>query len=191
MAKLKVVPKSELTTTEISSFESKIEAALLRMALEKDFAEGVGELVVRDCLPVADLAFATNAWVNQAALAANAWTQDFNTPLSAAQDNRVLAFYKVINRTLLPNIIATRFNLGAVAVLGVLQLEELYAEEEPVGFFGPIFYTEGETVRVEHYADAIVAAGGEQIGFPCMICEPYGEQISQDPKTRVKAAKYM
>jgi len=190
MSKLKVVPKSEFTLAEIYSLEAKIEAALVRMALNKKFAESTEELVVRDCLPDPDLAFATNAWINQSALAANAWTQDFSTPLSGVQNNRVIAFYKVINRTLLPNIIASRFSLGTVAVLGVLQLEELYVEEEPVGFFGPIFYTEGDTVRVEHYADAIVAIGGEQLGFPAMVCEPFGEQISRDPKTRIKAAKY-
>lgn len=192
MPKLKVVPKSELSIAEIKNFESKIEAALLRMALEKDLASSIDELVVRDLLPVPDLAFAaSNAWTNQVAQVANAWTQDVNVRLSAAQANRCIAFYKVINRTLNPAIVATRFSLGTTGVLAVLQLEELWAEQESVGFFGPIFYTAGELIRWEHYADAAILVNAEQIGFPAMVVEPYGEQISQDPKKRVEAAKWV
>jgi len=192
MPKLKVVPKSELSVGEISSFEAKIQAALIKMALEKDLAADASELVVRDLLPVPDLGWGSNAWSNQVATVANAWqaAPDVNVRLAGAQQNRVIAFYKVINRTLNPAIVASRFNLGATGVLGIMQLEELWAEQESVGFFGPIFYTDGETVRYDFFADAVVAINAEQIGFPAMVCEPYGEQIAMDAKTRVGAAQW-
>lgn len=192
MPKMKVVPKSEMTSGDILAFEEKIRQSLIKMALEKDLAETEAGLVVRDCLPLPDLAFANNQWTNQVAHpAANAWLQDFNVRLAGAQQNRCIAFYKIINRTVNPDIIATRFNLGTTGVLGVLQLEELYVEQEQVGFFGPIFYTDGETVRLEHYTSAAILINAEQIGFPAMICEPYGEQISQDAKKRVAAARWV
>ena len=192
MPKLKVVPKSEMTQAEIFSLEQKIQNSLINMALEKELASSPDELVVRDLLPVPDLGWASNAWVNQVATVANAWqaTPDVNVRLAGAQQNRVMAFYKIINRTLNPAIVAARFSLGATGVLGIMQLEELYVEQEQVGFFGPIFYTDGETVRYDFFADAIVAIGGEQIGFPAMVCEPYGEQIAMDAKKRVLAAKW-
>lgn len=192
MRKLKVVPKSELTEAEIFAFESKIQAALVRMALEKELSSSADELVVRDLLPIPDLGWASNAWVNQVATVAGGWqaAPDVNVRLAGAQQNRCVAFYKVINRTENPAIIASRFSLGATGVLGVLQLEEVWVEQEQVGFFGPIFYTDGETIRLDYFADAVVAIGGEQIGFPAMVCEPYGEQIAMDAKRRVKAAKW-
>ncbi len=199
MPKMKVVPKSEMTPSNILTFEEKIRTALVKMALEKGLAESEADLVVRDCLPVVDLGGAagfalsgTNAWTNQVAHpAAGAWVQDVSSKLAGAFQNRCIAFYKVINRTANPNIIATRFDLGTVGVLAVLQLEELYVEQEQVGFFGPIFYTDGEIVRWEHYVDAAVLVNAEQIGFPAMVCEPYGEQISTDAKKRVSAARWV
>ena len=190
---MKVIPKSEMTEAEILSLENRIQAALVRMAIEKDFAEAEADLVVRDCMPATDLNMATENWVNQVATVANAWqaAPDINIRLAGAQQNRVVAFYKVFNRTANPNITMARFGLGVTSVLAVLQLEELYVEQEQVGFFGPIFYTDGETVRVDYYADAVVAIGGEQIGLPAMVCEPYGEQIGQDAKKRVTAAKWV
>lgn len=194
--KLKVVPKSELTIAEISSFESKIEAALLKMALAKKLATSTDGLIVRDCLPEFDLDFTTShaaapmAWVNQVAQAAAAWTDDIDVTLTGVQEDRVFAFYKVFNRTLNPAILATRFNLGVSAVLGALHFEELWAEEVSVGYFGPIFYTAGERIRIEHYADAVVAQYAEQIGFPAMVCEALGREISQNPKTRIEAAQW-
>jgi len=193
MGKMKVIPKSEMTEAEIFSLEQKIQAALLRMALEKELASSEQELVVRDCIPNVDLAMATNNWVNQVATVANAWqaAPDINVRLAGAQQNRVVAFYKIFNRTVNPNITMARFQLAQTGVLAVLQLEELYVEQEQVGFFGPIFFTDGETVRIDYYADAVVAIGGEQIGLPAMVCEPYGEQIAQDAKGRVLAAKWV
>jgi len=191
---LKVVPKSEMTTAEIRNFEDRIKAALLKMALEKKLAESPEGLIVRDCLPSGDLDFVTShlaapmAWVNQVAQAAAAWTDDIDVTITGTQENRVFAFYKVFNRTADPHIVATRFNLGVTGVLGVLHLEELWVEEEQVGYFGPIFYTSGERIRIEHYADQVVAQYAEQIGFPAMVCEALGREISQNPKTRVKAA---
>jgi len=192
MGKLKVIPKSELTQAEISTFEEKIYNALIGMALEKELASTPEELVVRDLLPVPDLGWASNAWTNQVATVAGAWqaAPDVNVRLAGLQQNRCMAFYKVINNSLLPHIVATRFSLGTTGVLGILQLEELWAEQEQVGFFGPIFYTDGETVRYDYFADAVVGIGGEQIGFPAMVVEPYGEQIAQDAKKRVLAAKW-
>lgn len=187
--KLKLIPKSEMTQADIFELERKIADSLVRMALDKKLAETENELIVRDCLPLPDLAFATNAWVNQVAHGV-AWLQDFSTRLAGAQQGRVIAFYKMINRTLAPAIIASRFSLGTVGVLGVLQHEEVYVEDEVVGFFGPIFYTDGETIRVEHYANAVVGIGAEQIGFPAMVCEPLGNEIAQDPKKRVAAARW-
>jgi len=193
MPKMKVIPKSEMTEAEIFTLEQKIERGLINMALEKDLAESEADLVVRDLIPNIDLAMATNNWVNQVATVANAWqaAPDINARLAGAQQNRCIAFYKIINRTLAPNITMARFGLGTTGVLGVLQLEELYAEQENVGFFGPIFYNDGETVRIDYYADAVVAIGGEQIGLPAMVCEPYGEQIAMDAKKRVTAAKWL
>lgn len=194
---LKVVPKSELTVAEISSFEAKIKAALLRMALQKELASDVEGLIVRDCLPEFDLDFTTShavapmAWVNQVAQAAATYTDDIDVTLTGVQGNRVFAFYKVFNRTLNPGIVASRFNLGTTGVLGVLQLEELWVEEVQVGYFGPIFYTAGERIRIEHYADAVVAQYGEQIGFPAMVCEAIGREISQNPKVRIAAAAWV
>lgn len=194
--KLKVVPKSELTIGEISTFESKIEAALVRMALVKKLASEAEGLIVRDCLPSGDLDFVTShaaapmAWVNQVAQAAAAWTDDIDVTITGAQEDRIFAFYKVFNRTADPHIVATRFSLGETGVLGALHLEELWAEEVQVGYFGPIFYTNGERIRIEHYADAVVAINGEQIGFPAMVCEAVGREISQNPKTRIEAAKW-
>ena len=192
MGKLKVIPKSEMTQAEIFSLEAKVQDSLIKMALEKELASSADELVVRDLLPVPDLGWASNAWRNQVATVANAWqaAPDVNVRLAGAQQNRCIAFYKVINRTLNPAIVATRFSLGATGVLGIMQLEELYVEQEQVGFFGPIFYTDGETVRYDFFADAVVAINGEQIGFPAMVVEPYGEQIAMDAKKRVLAAQW-
>ncbi len=195
--KLKVVPKSDLTTAEISSFERKIHDALVNMALAKKLADSPEGLIVRDCLPSGDLDFVTShaaapmAWVNQVAQAAAAWTDDIDVTITGVQENRVFAFYKVMNRSANPGIVASRFNLGEQAVLGVLQLEELWVEEVQVGYFGPIFYTTGERIRIEHYADAVVAQYAEQIGFPAMVCESLGREISQNPKTRIAAAKWV
>jgi len=195
MGKMKVIPKSEMTQAEIFSLEQKIQESLYKMALQADLASDRSELVIRDCLPFTDLAGAlTNEnWVNQIVCVANGWqaAPDFNVRLAGIQANRVMAFYKVFNNTLNPTINATRFSLAQTGVLAVLQLEELWAEQESVGFFGPIFYNDNETIRIEHYANAATAAGAELIGFPAMVCEPYGEVVAQDSKRRVLAAKWL
>lgn len=194
MGKMKVIPKSEMTQAEIYSLEQRIQESLIKMALQADLASDRSELVIRDILPFTDLAGAlgNEHWTNQIICVANGWqaAPDFNIRLAGIQANRVMAFYKVFNRSVNPTISLARFQLAQTGVLAVLQLEELWAEQEQVGFFGPIFYNDNETVRIDYYANAATAAGGEQIGLPAMVCEPYGEVISQDAKKRVLAAKW-
>jgi len=170
---------------------ANVARALVKIALDKKLATSEDQLIVRDIQPTVDLAFATNNWVNQGLLAPNAWTQDFLTALAGAQQKRCIAFYKVVNLTAIPQINLSRFSLGATSVLGTIDLEALYAEQQTTGFFGPVFWADGENVRVEHYPLAGVAIGAERIAFPGLVVEPLGQNISVDAKSRLAEAKYL
>lgn len=191
MPKFYVVPSSELKTDEINAMRTNVARALVNLALDKKIAASEDQLIVRDIQPNTDLAFATNNWVNQALLAPNAWTQDFLTALAGAQQKRCIAFYKVVNLTAIPQINLSRFSLGTTSVLGTIDLEALYAEQQTTGFFGPVFWADGENVRVEHYPLAGIAAGAERIAFPGLVVEALGQNISVDAKSRLAEAKYL
>jgi len=170
---MKLIPIKQLTLEDLARIKASIKEKLIREVSAR-LAIPREQVVVRDLLPKTDMGLTTEVWITPT-LAANAWTKYFDKELP---NRRFVAFYGVANNAADPIATGVYLKLGPTGATAraVWEIEELYADEIPVGVTDEIIlYRGGEHIFVEVYAKA---AGTEPLVLLGMVGEPYGELVS-------------
>lgn len=142
-------------------------------------AKGYKVVVVYELLPHTHLGIGQEYWKNSQALTADTWTKEIDHELD---EDEFVVFIGGFNLTDDPKVTGFRFKVGANGGGGtrdIALLDKLYAEDRIIWFYKePIFYDGKETVYIEYYQKAAVAAGAETIGHIALIAKKYGEDMS-------------
>ena len=185
------IPTNELSLGDIKGFKTKCLNAGIERAKIKGIAANDEELVWREMLPAFDLGalfaaangWALNYYVTPAAVGAGAWASIFG--LAAAGDpllpvGRVAVFYKVYDAAAAPVATGVRFLLAAATTKASFFIQCIIDNKlEPEAWFSePVTYDPQDTVNIDFYGRAATAAGGEELGFGCLIIERVGAVVS-------------
>lgn len=183
-----IVPTNELTLTDIKGFRaSAVEAGITR-ALALGLARTRDELIVRMAFPFTDF---PNGWTieqyRNPLIAAVGWGSVFDAGAvpafaPALANSKVAVFFKFADYSVAPVISGIRFRVGgtgATTKAFFFQQLETGAKLEPdVYFTEPVVYDPQDTVYLEAYYDAPVAALGEAFAYGCFIVERAGANVS-------------
>jgi hypothetical protein len=120
--------------------------------------------VVRDILPKTDLDLANEEWKISYG---SAYTWETKVNLTLPEDKFVVLFGVAFRKGATPKTLAIKFYKD-VNPIGVIQVENLYAYDEPVGFFGPLVWSEAEGLRIEFYGNA---AGDDYVVLRGFVAE--------------------
>jgi hypothetical protein len=142
-----VVPFKELELSTII----KARDASVQMLKEAIRARGKNPdaYVVRDILPKTDLGLTNEEW-KISYTTAYAWETKINITLP---EDKFIVFYGVHLNSAVPKTLAIKFYKD-VNPIEVIQLENLFTFDEPIGFYGPFVWGEAETLRVDFYGNA-------------------------------------
>lgn len=176
-----VVPKGELTMTDMRNFrEAAIAAAISRAAIK--LGVGQDELVVRQFYCLLDAGTALEQW-NTAALAAvgTAYSVFQAIPAPALAQNKLAVFYKVGIETAPSPIGLLTFRSGGVAgnIKAEFDCEQLVNALETEGYFSmpvPIDPTETFAIQVTARIATGVLARIQLGGY---LIEPVGARIAR------------
>jgi hypothetical protein len=120
--------------------------------------------VIRDILPKADLGLANEEWkISYTA----PYTWETKIELTLPEDKFVVLYGVAFRRGTTPKTLAIKFYKD-VNPIAVVQLENLFAFDEMIGFFGPFAWGEAETLKVEFYGNA---AGDDYVVFRGFVAE--------------------
>jgi len=170
---MKLTPIKQLSLADIAAIEASIKERLLDEASRR-LARPKEQLVIRDILPKTDLGLTNEEWVTPS-LTANAWTKYFDIKLP---DTRFICFYGAANNAADPIVTAVMLKMGPAGATtrGSMELEEIYADEVPVGILDEaVLYRGGDHIYVDCWAKK---AGTEPLVLKGMVAEPYGEVVS-------------
>lgn len=180
MADIDIVPKSELSQTDIATIVRNAHDAVLARAVEKV----IKEPIVRDGFPKSDFGLTGEQWRNETATVANTWTKDWSKALPNTQ---CAIPYKVFDLTATPALSGVKFKTGAVGArtLAQVELEDLFGQEEVAGYFNffdletakQMIFDPNSTIYVELMSLAIIAQFAERIGYGFLIAEAAGEAV--------------
>lgn len=171
----------ELSTTQIIAVKEDVRKRLLDYAV-KETGKKREEFLVRDIMASNDLGLDSEKWDNELAggLTTVAWTKDWSKELPK---NKFVAFYGFVNHTDDPQVIGTKFKVGAngQTTREVVMHGRMNREEIPKCFFEPVLYKGTETIYVEHYnqSGSTITEGSELLEFLALVAEPYGDMISK------------
>jgi len=150
----------------------------------KETKTNLSEWVVRDTLPLTDLQYNSERWVNQHAFAIiNTFELD---KASLIPVDKFVMYYGLINHALNPTIYGLKFKQGATGAttIDTIHFRKLLEEDNVIGFFDRIIYRSQTRPYVELIADALTAQYAEEFELLAMTCEKYGDVVS-GPKTIV------
>ncbi len=105
--------------------------------------------VIRDILPKTDLGFANEEW-KISYTSAYAWETKVNLTLP---EDKFIVLFGFHNNAANPLTLAIKFYKDVIPI-EVVQVENLYAYDEPIGFFTPLVWSESETLKIEFYGKA-------------------------------------
>jgi len=170
---MKLHPIKQLSLADIARIKETVKRNLVREASAR-LAIAPEKIVVRDILPKTDMGLTNEVWVTPS-LTANAWTKYFDIALP---NNKFVTFYGAANNAADPIATAIYLKRGPTGATarGLMELEELYADEIPVGITDEaILYRGQDHSYIEVYAKA---AGTEPLVLLGMVAEPYGATVS-------------
>jgi len=173
-----VLPARLVPAYEEKKLRIELEDILAKLSINAGIVTSRESLVIRDVLPAGDLGLGNNWWLS-AALVANTEMTFINVALG---NRRHLAFYGVSTEAAAPAISMAYFRIGATGSSTFLlaNLEGLYAEQEPVGYFSePVIYVPNETVFIR-LLPRVTNAAGERIKLHALLAEPKGEAVSSN-----------
>jgi hypothetical protein len=157
-----VVPFKELELrTIIQARDEAVKA--LRKAIE-DRGKRPDAYVVRDILPKTDLGLGNEEWKISYE---SAYTWETKINITLPEDKFVVLFGVAFRRGATPKTLAIKFYKD-VNPVEVIQIENLYAFDEPIGFYGPLVWSEAEGLRVEFYGNA---AGDDYVVLRGFVAE--------------------
>jgi len=175
----RIMTARELSTTQIISIRDEVKRKLIAFAT-RETGKSAKEFCVRDAMAKQDFGLNTEKWDNESTLTAGAWTKDWSKELPKT---KFVAFYGFVNHSDNPQVIGTKFKVGAngQTVRDIVMHGRMRAEDVVKCFFNPIIYKGGETIYIEHYnqSSSDLSAGAEELEFLALVAEPYGEVISE------------
>lgn len=180
-----IIPRSILTQTQITSKLNALSEEIVTMA-SKETCTSKDEWVTRDILPLEDMGYLDERWVNQHLfVAANAFEQDL-VPAVALPVDKYLVFYGIMQNPLNPTIygIAFRQGLPGRTTIDTIHFRKLVEEEVVVGYFDRIVYRPQTIPNIQLIATALTAQYAEEFEILGLCCEKYGNIVS-GPKTIV------
>ncbi len=105
--------------------------------------------VIRDILPKTDLGLANEEW-KVSYTSAYAWEKKIDLTLP---EDKFIVFFGYQNNAANPLTLAIKFYKDVIPI-EVIQVENLYSYDEPIGFFTPVAWSESETLKIEFYGRA-------------------------------------
>jgi hypothetical protein len=187
-----IIPTNELTLTDIKQFRAAAVEAGITRALALGIARSRDELIVRLALPSTDFSVAAaTGWAleqyRHPVIAAAGWGSVFDTGAVPAfapilANNKVAVFWKFADYSAAPVMQAIRFRVGGAgaSTKAVFHFQlEIGAKLEPDLYFTePVVYDPQDTIFIEAYYGAAIAALTEQFAFGAFITERAGAVIS-------------
>lgn len=172
-----LTPISDTSLTDRK--QARADALAAAEAMARDRVASQGEYIARPPQLIADFGCVLDQW-NTAALAVlgTAYTVFQAVPAPAVGLRQVIVWYKVAN--LNANVSFLIFQEGAAGrtTFAVVNLEELYAHLETVGYLGePVVYPPGSIMRITAVC-RIVTGLPEPVILSGFVVEPTGPQIS-------------
>ena len=148
MSSLKyVVPFKELElSTVIKARDASVQA--LKDAI-KSRGKNPDAYVVRDILPKTDLGLANEEW-KITYTTAYSWQTVISQTMP---EDKFIVLYGVQLNSPVPKTLAIKFYKD-VNPVEVIEVENLFTYQEPIGFFSPLVWSESETIRVDFYGNA-------------------------------------
>ena len=142
-----ILPRQEIRFEEI--IEARREAVRLLTESIRARGKDPGAYVIRDILPKTDLGLANEEW-SITYTSAYTWEAkiDFELP-----EDKFVVFYGYQNNSGNPLTLALKFYKDVVPI-EVIQVENLYTYNEPIGFFTPLAWSESERLKIEFYGRA-------------------------------------
>jgi len=105
--------------------------------------------VIRDILPKTDLGLANEEW-KVSYTSGYAWEKKIDLTLP---EDKFIVFFGYQNNAANPLTLAIKFYKDVIPI-EVIQVENLYSYDEPIGFFTPVAWSESETLKIEFYGRA-------------------------------------
>jgi len=156
-----VVPADELELSTIIKARD-VAVDLLKSAI-KNRGKDPNNYVIRDILPKTDLGLANEEWKISYT---NAYTWETKINLTLPED-KFIVLYGVQVNSAVPKTTAIKFYKD-INPIDVIEIENLYTYDNPIGFFTPIVWSESETIRIDFYGNS---SGDEYIVFRGFVAE--------------------
>lgn len=157
-----VIPRLEVELKDI--INTRLEATRILSELIKARGKRSDAYVIRDILPKTDLGLANEEWK---ITYTNAYTWEAKID-KTLEDDKFIVIYGVQGKQgVTPKTLAVKFYKDITPV-DVVQIENIFAYREPIGFFTPISWSESERIKVEFYGNA---SGDDIIVFRGFVAE--------------------
>lgn len=150
--------------------------AVTKAAVDTKVASRADDLTIRPVMANLDLSLTNESWVSPA-LVANTYTQFISQALTTPY---VVGFYGMYSWDTNPLISVIRYRMGASgtgSTKAILQMQQLYAQTEPVGYHVPLVYVPGNTIYIDAYAISISGVTTQKFGFIGYTGEPKGKNM--------------
>jgi len=156
-----IIPMAEI------KLEDVIRARTVAVDYLKDAIKARGKspdaYVIRDVLPKTDLGLANEEW-KISYTSAYTWESKIDKTM---EEDKFIVIFGYQNHSAAPKTLAIKFYKD-VTPIEVIQVENLYAHEEKIGFFTPMVWSESEKIKVEFYGNA---AGDDNTVFRGFVAE--------------------
>ena len=143
-----VIPASEIRLDDIIRTRTEAVNALKNAISER--GKKPDAYVIRDVLPKTDLGLANEEWKISYS-AAYTWEAKIDKSL---EEDKFIVLFGYQNHSATPKTLAIKFYKD-VTPIEVIEVENLYAYRDKIGFFTPLVWSESEKIKVEFYGNAV------------------------------------
>jgi len=162
-----IVPKNEMAFEYIVKVRD--ESVKLLKSLIQTRGKSPDGYIIRDILPKTDLGLANEEW-KISYTSAYTWETKIEKEL---EDDKFIVIYGYQNNSAVPKTTAIKFFVD-VRPIEVIEVENLYTYMEPIGFFTPMGWSEGEKIRVDFLGNS---TGDDYVVFRGFVAERKSKTI--------------
>jgi hypothetical protein len=142
-----IVPKNEMKFEDL--LKAREASINLLTSLIKERGKSPNGYVIRDILPKTDLGLANEEW-KISYTSAYTWETKIDKTL---EDDKFIVLYGYHSNSAVPKTTAIKFFVD-VRPIEVIEVENLYTYMEPIGFFTPLGWSEGEVLRIDFFGNS-------------------------------------
>jgi len=142
-----VIPMGEIKLDDVIA--ARQEAVRVLTEAIKARGKDPKAYVIRDILPKTDLGLTNEEW-KISYTSAYAWEAKINKTM---EEDKFIVFFGYTNNSATPKTLALKFYKD-VTPIEVIEVENLNAYMEPIGFFTPLVWSESEGLKIEFYGNA-------------------------------------